>query len=62
MATGKTTKAASLPFRAAAHSKSQDEIAEYLEAMLAICYRNHQGSRFAGGHPGVADFVSRTVC
>jgi DNA-binding phage protein len=35
MATGKTTKAASLPFRAAAHSKSQDEIAEYLEAMLA---------------------------
>jgi probable addiction module antidote protein/putative addiction module killer protein len=35
MATGKTTKPASLPFRAADHLKSQVEIAEYLEAMLA---------------------------
>jgi probable addiction module antidote protein len=35
MPTGKTTKPASLPFRAADHLKSQTEIAEYLEAMLA---------------------------
>jgi probable addiction module antidote protein len=35
MTTGKTTKSASLPFRAADHLKSQAEIAEYMEAMLA---------------------------
>ena len=35
MTTGKTTKPASLPFRTADHLKSQAEIAEYLEAMLA---------------------------
>jgi probable addiction module antidote protein len=35
MATGKTTKPASLPFRAADHLKNQAEIAEYIEAMLA---------------------------
>jgi len=35
MATGKTTKPASLPFQAADHLKSQAEIAEYMEAMLA---------------------------
>lgn len=35
MATGKTTGHASLPFRAADHLKSQAELAEYLEAMLA---------------------------
>ena len=35
MTTGRTTKTASLPFRAADHLKSQAEIAEYIEAMLA---------------------------
>jgi probable addiction module antidote protein len=35
MPTGRTTKPASLPFRAADHLKSQDKIAEYLDAMLA---------------------------
>jgi probable addiction module antidote protein len=35
MATGKTTKPASLPFRGADHLKSEAEIAEYLEAVLA---------------------------
>lgn len=35
MANGKATKPASLPFRAADHLKSQAEVAEYIEAMLA---------------------------
>ena len=35
MTTGKITRPASLPFRAAKHLKSQAEIAEYIEAMLA---------------------------
>lgn len=35
MATGKTTRPASLPFRPADHLTGQDEIAEYLDAMLA---------------------------
>ena len=35
MAIGKSTKPASLPYRAADHLKNQAEIAEYIEAMLA---------------------------
>ena len=49
MATGKTTNPASIPFRAADHLKTEEEIAYYLEEMLS------------DGDPRVVPVALRTV-